>query len=715
MLYLGLATLGGCEAPPDAEVTAVRGALVARTSNNFNKNTPKVAEPRQDEATVDMALRVGTGTNANDIATYQTALTSDGARRPWYRDSDNGSGRTTERPSRVWEAPFTGMEFLGTDPVDNTVQDESLGPVFPRATQLNLHPVGPPSTLTSFTTEFVDGAHAQMTTFALMDDGEMFHAYLPAAAWSDFALTIGGGAATPCGSGKTPYTGPQAIRRKPGMDGSQTQDSVFYGCGATSPAQVCEYRVGGPAHAKTFYACFGAGSTFAANTRPVAFADAGTSTSPTFNTGERWVFSVVDSGGQRKLVGLRENNSIDATQPAYDALKSIDAQANTATFSSPAPVMYTDPVSGATTLAVFYMRTLSGGTTKLMVAKAVSPFSTFAVTTAFDPGVALPAGIDPEPYLLWNQPGIMNQVRVMFRMPVAGSQTDVRDTVDLIQEPDGNWVKTQLPSALDATNLYVTQDSSSTLFRVDRSTGARTAVATNWGGITSFTTDRDALGYAIKAGELWEINLNDGTGRKLQGSWNGVTNLIFGYDKSFGATKDAYPRLWAIRSNKLIRIDPANAGVTELTTFANGVKLMAASYSPQTLNLVPTIYVVDGAGTLYSVPPATAQPTSISATGAWADAHAMTADPVNNYVYIASGPAVASGMRVYRLDQNGTVLGRSSTFSNAQWMTTVNGVAYLMKSRQLMRVGGSGSTVSLTAAGGQIWDYSETGMVGREL
>jgi hypothetical protein len=103
----------------------------------------------------------------------------------------------------------------------------------------------------------------------------------------------------------------------------------------------------------------------------------------------------------------------------------------------------------------------------------------------------------------------------------------------------------------------------------------------------------------------------------------------------------------------------------------------------------------------------------IGTAGAWTQARAMTTNSATKHVYIAAGPAGSGTHRLYRLDQGGAVLGQSSGFSNAQWLATVAGTTYLMKSRHMNRIGGTGSSVALSSFGGQIWDYSETGMAGR--
>lgn len=727
---LGAMMVQGCGEIAGGDVEVVQGAAFAIPSTiNFSKNGTSVTEPRQSEAEIDVGMRVGNGGDPHSVATYGITLANDG-RKPWVKFQSNAA-RSTERPSRVWMVPPAGgpnMNVMGTDVGTSRIFDTFLGPVFPLAAQLNLRPVGPVAALSSDTSRFVDGAKSANTAFALMSDANgslsMYHAYLPANEWADFAMPIGNAVDVACGVGKTPYTAPQAIRRRANLTFSQCMDSVVYGCGATSPAQACEYRIGGKGHAHTYTACFGAGTTFVPGTRPVAFADAGSFSSvPGFGTGERWFFATINNSQntEKKIVALRETSAIDPVnaggspvQPSYAALKVIDAQLSSSILSTPMPIMYKDQ-NNVTTLSVFYLRAVNAnGLTFLMESKTTDFVNWSPPIEVLDTRVRIPVGNEPTPHYQVGNPGVIDQLRVQLRLPLGTSPIEVRDTIEVIRQPDGTYVKTVLPPAFDATNLYVMQQSTSSLIQVEESTGAPTTVGGGWSGVTAFTTDGVGLGYAVKGADLIEVNLNDNVSRRIgTETWTGATQLAFGYHQSWGAGKDSYPRLWAVRGNAVRRVDLATGVSTSIATFASGVKFIATYYDLASQNLQPTLYVIDGAGTLHFVNTLTNVVSQLGATGAWAQARALTTNSTTKHVYIASGPTVAQGHRLYRLDQGGVVLGQSSGFSNAQWLATVKGTTFLMKSRHINRIGGTGGNVTVSGIGSQIWDYSETGMAGR--
>jgi hypothetical protein len=722
--------LGGCGEPlPGEELETVRGAVFAIPSSfNFSRNGVSVTEPRQSEAETDVGMRAGHGGDPLALVAYTTILANDG-RKPWRRIAAP-SLRVTERPSRNWMVPPNGgpsMNFIGTDVTNSLARDTFLGAVFPSATARGLRPVGPIAALASDTSRTTDAARSANTATALMSDSSgnlsMYHAYLPTDQWADLLMPIGAGPAA-CGAGKTPYSSPQAIRRRASLDFALNMDSIVYGCGSASPAQLCEYRKGGKGHGSTYTACFGSGSSFAPGTRPVAFADGGSFSSvPGFGTGERWFFATIKTGTQLKVVALRETSAIDPvdangqpTQPTYSALKVIDTQADTSIISTPMPVMYKDQ-NNVTTLSVFYLRAVgASGLTFLMESKTTD-FNTFsAPIEILDSRVRIAAAMEPSPHYQVGQPGVIDQLRVQFRLPVNNSTIEVRDTVEMIRQPDGKYVKTILPAPSDSTNLYMMQQSTASLYQVDEGTGARTAVGGGWSGVTAFTTDGVGLGYVVKGADLIEVNLNDNVSRRIgTESWTGTTALAFGYHQSFGAGKDSYPRLWAAKGNAIRRVDLATGVSTSIATFASGIKMIATYSDPTATILQPTLYVIDGNGTLNFVNTLLGTVSPIGTAGQWTQAVAMTTNSTSKYVYIAAGPAGAGAHRLYRLDQGGAVLGQSSGFSNAQWLATVAGTTYLLKSRHLNRIGGTGGNVNLHSFGGQIWDYSETGMAGRNF
>jgi hypothetical protein len=558
---LSVSALLGC-APSGGAGESIELTTSALLGNDDPANAVTAAAGFSSSPPV-LGTRVGFGAGAASLVRYKR--TDPGQVAPWAIDPalPAGSVSSSQRPFTWWEDPRSAVTMLYTDPADGKIKDVGGQLVFPSAT---VAPVGPVTAIDTI----LDRRYLAFARFA---DGSIRQATFTGT-WTDVPVTIG--AANP------PRTSPVATPR------DAVSDSIWYACGPATGTLFCEHRIGPPSSAQNgleFSTDFGAG-TFIDGTRPSSLGERNS----TF--ARRWIFAAVATSAGTKGIYTRRDFTFGATTFNFGALQTIDSSP-TAAFSSPMPI------SVANNVSVFYFRTDTGATTKLMKAAWDSATSTWgAPQVVHEVGVQIPPGNDPAPYMA----AFQGSLQVAFRLPFGAG---VRDVVNLASTSTG-FVKQLLPGASYAPGLAAI--SASKFFSVDTSTGTPTQLGPSvWPTTTAFTSDRMGLGYAVQGAALFEVNFNDGARRLL------------GTQQFSGATAMAYAApssLYVVQSNKLWQVDLATGSGTDKGLDMTGVTSIA--------NLKGGGLYFLRNGSLFSLSSAT---TALGAPGFWAPGAAISETP----------------------------------------------------------------------------------------
>jgi hypothetical protein len=692
-----MSACGPLDEQPGEGIETQRGAVVVPLGNDFSKNTPSPFSVGIFVTRQVLSQRIGHGGTGNWISQY-IRFPQNATHSGWSLLSmPNATVASTVRPATAWfPDTFSVMYRRDTNPtLPMRILDTQAPPgpeVFPSYACTTVNPpctLGPPTTLSLAAFNFNDSGG-----FSRMGDGTLRQSYAPGqAAWGDFPIIPA-----------APFSvngGPLLVNRSSaGTAGATTStDSIWFACGPASPARACEMRRTKSSAPMYFTATFGnAGSVLSDGTRPTAISNY------TIN-GERWVFATVDDvGGVHTVWALKENGSIDATTQQTYMAYGIDT-----TFMNPWQGTYSTPVPYVRKdgkVAVVYFRT-NATTTEVWQSIWNATTQVWTKSKIHDVGVPIPAGNEPVPFQTTGLSPLGDQNNsVFFRLPLGG---EMRDTVELIEQPNQKYARTLLPAAFELSNLYVIQGAN--LMQADEvNADSRTQLGTvDWTGAAPFVTDGVGLGYTVQNGSLYEVSLNDGTRRKLgDEAWAGTTQLAFGWL----AGNRAIPRLWAIRAGRLREVDLADGKTTQLAGTWNNAQAM--TFLPTSTTAADDLYIVGGDQALYRVNSNNGVSVRLGAVGNWPYTRAMVA--TNGYLYIADGSDDAH-MRVYRVQPwSGVWDAWTGVFSNCQGMAVVKGDPYLMKSRKMHRLAyTSGTNISLFASGTTSWDYTVTGIAGRDL
>jgi hypothetical protein len=679
---------------PLAFMGAVGSAVGGPLGNDFSKNTPSAISIHFNLHRNFLVQRIGAGNVTDWIAQY-TRLPNSAPHSAWSMAAfPSATVASTARPAASWfPDKFSALYRRDTTPsLPVRIMDSlpSRGPdVFPTFVCPTAPGIpctyGPPTTLVQAAFEFNDAG-----AFAKMGDGTLRQSYAPSGPWGDFPVS-------PVG----PFSvnaGPLLINRSHfGQAGATTStDSAWYACGPFSPARACEMRRAGGSAPMYFTATFGgATSTFIDGTRPTAISNYS-------NSGERWVFAATTEPAGRTIWALKENGSIDATTQQTYSIYNVDSTVMAAfqgTYSTPMPYVRHDGK-----VAIVYFRTTA---TNTEVWQAVWSGTNWSTSKIHDVGVPIPAGNEPSAFTTTGPSGFQEQTdSVFFRLQSATSQ--VLDTVELVQQPDGKYARTLLPPAFDRSNLYVIQGA--TLREVDEAaTNTRPALGTvDWTNAGPFVSDGVSLGYTVQNDTLWEVNLNDGSRRQLGTGWANITQLTFGW----AAPNREVPRLWAIRSGNLYTVSLADGTTTQLGAAGVWANAQAMAFM-KNADPAGDLVIVNGDQALYRVDSVTGARVRQGALGAWQHTRGIETTR-DGFIFIADG-SDESHMRVYQVDSTGAPIKWTSQFSNVQGMTTISDTVYVMKSRVIYRVSVGASSLALASTGGSVlWDYAVTGMVGRD-
>jgi hypothetical protein len=701
------AGLGGCgpqdglgTEPGAEEIGTVRSA-VTTLGNDFGKNTPSPFSVGVFVVRNFLTQRLGSGTNENRVVGFMRIPDAANHARWSVAITSSSTRTTTVRPVTSWiNDSFSAIYRRESD---MRVRDTASPPgpdVFPSypgsgVTCPTPCMIGPPSTMPLASDEFEDNG-----AFEIMGNGIINQSYRPGATtWSDFPL--------PQPPNYTVKAGPLVINRSMvGKAGAtSSSDSVWYACGAASPARACEFRRkktnGGSRSTGYFTATFGGStSTFADGTRPTAISNY-------ISSGERWVFATVNDGGARTIWGLKEGGSIDSlSQQTYTAYN-IDT-----TFMSTFSGQYSTPmpyVRSDGKVAIVYFRT---STTNTEVWQAVWDGSAWSKSMIHDAGVLIPAGNEPVPFTTTRGAPLGDQTgSVFFRLPDGAGA--VRDTVELIEQGNFTYARTLMPTATDTSNIYVVQGAD--LLKVDEAAAdTRTKLGTlSWTAAKPLATDGVGLGYTVLGDALYEVNLNDGTRRQIGTGWTGTTHLAFGWDSA----NRKIPRLWAIRSGTLYKLDLSNGSTTLLwgTNYTSWPNAQAMAYLPTSGSGGADLYIVGGDNSLYKVNANTGTPALVGTAGAFTNTKGLTVTSDGKF-YICYGPN-ASILSVKKLNPStGAILASMQTsFASFQGFASVKTTAYIMQSFGIFKVNDSGGGLSITLSGTQNWPSTVTAMAGRDM
>jgi hypothetical protein len=637
---------------------------------------------------------MGYGSTADWIIQYMR-LPNSNRHRGWAVNTfPSATFASTARPASIWFPDVFSVLYrrdTSTPAFPIRVMDSELprGPeVFPSfSCPDSTCMIGPPTGLPLASFDFFDGG-----AFALMSDRTIRQSYAPGGVWSDFPIVP-----APAFSVNTsPSLVNRSLKGKGGSNSST--DSVWFGCGAASPARACETRRTKDGAPMQFTTTFGSSSsTFITGTRPTAFSNYSVN-------GERWVFAAVSEPGPiRAIWALKETSGIDATtQPTYTAyaIETTFMNSFQGTYSTPMPYVRKDGK-----VAVVYYRTTA---TDTEVWQAIWSGTAWSTSRIHDVGFVIPPNNEPVAYTTSGSNQTADQTNAVFvRLP--SSATEMRDTIELIEQPDGQYAKSLLPQAFEKSNLYVIQGSK--LLQVDEAaTNTRTQIgAVDFTGAAPFATDGVGLGYLVQNGSLWEVNLNDGVRRQLgTEAWGATTHLVFGWESS----NTEIPRLWAIYADTLYKVSLADGHSIPLSNGWVGAQAMA--YKVDSSSAADDLFIVAADKGLYRVNSDTGAKVLMGTKGTWPHTRGITYTKTGK-LFIADGTD-DSHMRVYLTDPLTGQPGISSTqFSNVQGMASINGEAYLMKSQQIYRLSVGNSSLGIVSSGTANWGYTVTGMIGRDL
>jgi hypothetical protein len=698
-MTVGLGACGPRDRVGEEDVGVVQSPVISNQFE-FGKDTPSPLSLTFFASRQFLAQRISNGANGNWVASY-VRFNSGTTHNGWtLAEAPTSAVQTTVRPAASWVPLPDTFSVIFRRESDKRVRDTNtqLGPeVFPtypgqgQSCPMVGCTIGPPTALSLAVDNFTD----DNGVFEIMGNEVIHQSYRPAGFWSDFPIfpplhPVAGG--------------PLVINRSwAGKAGaSVSSDSVWFACGAASPARVCEFRRLPNQVAATYTTTIGSAfGSFVTGTRPTAISNY-------LVNGERWIFATVNQpeGGMRSILALKDSTPIDQTmQPTYSGT-TIDSTPNAGPwFSTAMPYVRKDGK-----VAVVYFRSAN---MLAEVWQAIWNGSSWTKSKIHDTGTGFPGNNEPVPFTTTGGTALTDQTNsVFFRLPPTPGSPTMRDTVELIEDSSGKYTKSLLPAPFDTSNLYVIKGSSLYQVSEDAANCCPSPLGSgSWTGAISFVSDGVGLGYTVLNGELLEVNLNDGTRRKLGvESWTGTTHLAFGWD----AADRRVPRLWAIRNNGLVKVTLADGTSTSPLSTVTGTQAMTYRESGGTAQ---DIYIVKGNNTLYKVNSNTGVQAQIGNLGDWPHTRGMTATP-DGKLYICEG-ADDQHMRVWRLDPNspsGQPDAWTSQFSNCQVMATVKGSAYVMKSRKVYRVDHTGgTTLSLVGVGSQNWDYDVIGMAGRDL